>query len=241
MDDVLGRLNLYLLSGGVALKNQSLPQADSLFKAAIKLIQEVPSKIDIDNQPTSSEEPLISYLNSFFSMLVVMPGHPEQGPFYLIKGLLKVISDYPWEVTSTAKCRIFLNMLSLMSTYFQTKIPYRMNGVDSNDILYGGDSGYTNELQAIINKLLELVLDEIAKYSKPETENTKLQGKLAIDVFNYIISYSELNAKSATLAFQLYGLASKAENPKLLQSSLLYLKTKEGTLAKELHKKLVGS
>ena len=60
MDEALSRLKLYLLSGEVALMNQALPQADSLFKTgilyiytdnndlkkiAIKLIQEVPPKI----------------------------------------------------------------------------------------------------------------------------------------------------------------------------------------------------
>jgi len=155
--------------------------------------------------------------------------------------LLKVIADYPWEVTTTAKGRVYMNILSLLSAYAQTKLPYRVTGVESNDVLYGGDSGYITELQAIIGKVLEMILDEIAKFSKPETENPKSQGKLALDLFNYIISYSELNAKSATLAFQLFGLAAKAENPKLIQSSLHYLRTREGTMAKELYKKLVAS
>lgn len=115
-------MNLYLLSGEVALANQALSQADTLFKSAIKLVQEVPAKvgkfskkkkkfskkkplnlwillntIEVESQGMkSTEESLISFLRNFLSSLVVVPGHPEQGPFYLVKGLLKVINDYPW-------------------------------------------------------------------------------------------------------------------------------------------------
>jgi len=212
-----------------------------MFKADIKLIQEVPSKIEVDLQQTSSEEYLVSFLNNFVSMLVVIPGHPEQGPFYLIKGLVKVITDYPWDPSSTAKARVLMNMLSLFSTYAQAKLPYRLAGVDANDTLYGRDSGYISELMAIINKVLETVLDEVARFSKPDSENPKALSKLALDLFNYIVSFAELTAKSATLAFQLYGLASKGgDNQKYIQSSLQYLKTREGNLARELHKKLAN-
>ncbi len=51
---------------------------------------------DVDMQQVSSEEYLVTFLNSFMALLVVVPGHPEQGPFYLVKGLLKVVSDFPW-------------------------------------------------------------------------------------------------------------------------------------------------
>jgi hypothetical protein len=44
MEDAISRLKLYILSGEVALMNQTLPQADSMFKSAIKLVQEVPTR-----------------------------------------------------------------------------------------------------------------------------------------------------------------------------------------------------
>jgi hypothetical protein len=47
MDSYQDRLQLYLISGNASLLNQSMSQADSLFKAAIKLIQEVPTKIGL--------------------------------------------------------------------------------------------------------------------------------------------------------------------------------------------------
>ena len=127
MEEVFPRLQLYLLSSEVALLNQAVSQADSLLKAAIKLVQEVPNRLEIDSQIKSTEEPLVSYLNNFVSLLVVVPGHPEQGPFYLVKGLLKVVSEYTWENVS-AKVRVYISMLSLFSAYQQQKFPYKING-----------------------------------------------------------------------------------------------------------------
>lgn len=42
------------------------------------------------------EEDLASFVGSLCGALVVAPGHPDNGPFYLVQGLLKVLKDYPW-------------------------------------------------------------------------------------------------------------------------------------------------
>jgi len=214
------------------LVNQALPQADSLFKAAIKLIQEVPPKVETDGQLKSTEEPLIGAISRFMSLLVAIPGHPEQGPFYLVKGLLKVIGAYPWEAGSTAKVRLHMNALSLLASYQQTRLPYHIKGVDSNDVLYGGDPDYLAELQAIISKILEEILQSLTDMPG------KSQSKLALDLFNYTLAFAELNAKSATLAVNLFSLAKKEGEAAYLNQSLSYLKGKESNLARELLKKL---
>lgn len=38
----------------------------------------------------SNEEWLLNFIGYFASVLVAVPGHPEQGAFYLVKGLIKV-------------------------------------------------------------------------------------------------------------------------------------------------------
>jgi hypothetical protein len=59
-----------------------------------------------------------------------------------------------------------------------------------------------------------------------------------LDLFNYTIAFAELNAKSATLAANLYALAKKEGEVVYLVQSLVPLRLKEGNLAKELLKKL---
>jgi len=173
MEDVLQQLNLYLLAGTVALQNQALPQADGLFRSAIKLIQEVPPRIEIDQQIRSTHDSLVSFLNTFVASLVFIPGHPEHGPFYLVTALIKVISEYGWDTSSSSKISVFFNILSLMSTYKQNKFPYHLANVESNDLLYGGDEKYLNELQTIIDKLVEQILEDLAKFSENEDVNAK--------------------------------------------------------------------
>jgi hypothetical protein len=78
----------------VALANQSLPQADSLFKAAITLVQEIPPYTETIEAggSRSNETWLLNFISYFAAVLVAVPGHPEQGAFYLVKGLIKARS-----------------------------------------------------------------------------------------------------------------------------------------------------
>lgn len=67
------KLELYLLSGQVALLNQCLGQADASLKAALNLIPDLPKTIEIDGKQKCSEQYLISFLCNFLSTLIVVP------------------------------------------------------------------------------------------------------------------------------------------------------------------------
>jgi len=242
MEDVVGRLYLYLLSGLVALQNQALPQADSLFRSAITLIQDVPTVLEVDSQVKTSEDSLVSYLQYFSSLLVVIPGHPEYGPFYLIKGLLKVIQDYPWEKGSNGKLRIFIGMLQSFAALGQQTLPLHIPKVESNDTLYGCTQDYLEELHSIIDKLLEEILEQVnVLKDDPDRGAQKLQAKVTLDLFNETVSLTDLNSKSATFAAGLYNLAKKTgvSDNRYLESSLASLEKRKGNaLYLELYKKL---
>ncbi|KAL6057485.1 Trafficking protein particle complex subunit 6B [Balamuthia mandrillaris] len=215
MDDVFARLHLYLLAAQVAFMNQALPQADSLLKAAITLIQEVPSSIEDEYSTTrrkNTDPMLLSVIQHFSAVLVVAPGHPEHGPFYLIKGLVKVVQDREWEATTGYKSYALLALLSMFCAHYQDKLPYHINGLESNDVLYGDDPAARKELEMIIDKLIELILQQLAALKKTNTATAKReQVALALALFEHTICLAELNAKSATLAANLFNLAKKAE------------------------------
>ena len=129
----------------------------------------------------------------------------------------------------------------MFSAYYQTSLPYHVNGIDSNDTLYAGDKDYLNELQALINKVLEDVLEALTKLKEEKEESLqKAQAKLSFDLFNAVISLAELNGKSATLAVNLYALAKGNVDAGYLNSSVNYLKSKDSPLVKELVKKLAS-
>ena len=42
------------------------------------------------------EQFLVNHLAAFASVLLLLPGHPENGPFYLLKGLINAVQNYRW-------------------------------------------------------------------------------------------------------------------------------------------------
>ena len=79
---------------------------------------------------------------------MVVPGHPEHGPFYLVTGLLNVLQTAAWRRAASLPT-LSLRILSLLSTYAQRQLPYRVAGVDSNDVLYAAEPSYASELRAL--------------------------------------------------------------------------------------------
>ena len=90
----------------------------------------------------------MALLSNFCSFLVVVPGHPEHGPFYLVTGLLHVPQTAAWRRPASLPT-LSLRILALLSTYAQRQLPYRVAGVDSNDVLYAAEPSYVSELRAL--------------------------------------------------------------------------------------------
>lgn len=103
LSNIFSRLNLYLLSGQVALANQCLsqgkrpsfpvlsrfsppspsfflfphvsfsPSADAFLKAAVSILPEVPRSISVEGKLRSSETFLLDFINNFLATLLVVP------------------------------------------------------------------------------------------------------------------------------------------------------------------------
>ncbi|EGG17750.1 hypothetical protein DFA_08749 [Cavenderia fasciculata] len=223
IDDVFLKMTLYLQSSGIAFQNQAMSQADSLLKAAITFVQEIPPILEF-GQVKSTEDWTVQYLSNFISLLVVAPGHPENGPFYLIKALYKVVKDYPWERATTGKSRIIIQIMSLCSTWAQQNLPYHINNVESNDQLFAGDPDFTSELNEFYGLLIKDLLSELnILKDEPDPSTQKKMVYVCIDMINTTINIAELNPKSASLIYNLYNMAKKSI-PSTSHSELTYLK-----------------
>uniref|UniRef100_A0A672RXI0 VPS35 endosomal protein-sorting factor-like n=1 Tax=Sinocyclocheilus grahami TaxID=75366 RepID=A0A672RXI0_SINGR len=161
LTSIFSRLNLYLLSGQVALANQCLSQADAFLKAAVSLLPEVPRTISIEGKQRSSEPFLLDFINNFLSTLLVVPDHPEQGVLYLVRGLLNMVQDYTWEDNSDAKIRVYISALPLLGAMSQESYLYTIPKVDSNETLYGGDPKFIAEINKLCETLIGQVLDHL--------------------------------------------------------------------------------
>jgi hypothetical protein len=67
------------------------------------------------------------WICQFVALLSYSQGHPEHGPFYLVKGLLNVVKGFKaWENASEAKTKVYLAILALFCSYAQAKFPYHI-------------------------------------------------------------------------------------------------------------------
>ncbi|KAI4469048.1 esophageal cancer associated protein [Holotrichia oblita] len=160
ISSVKTRLELYLLSGQVALFNYCLGQADACFKAALSVIPEWSQQENEKNR--SNEFFLSSYIKKFLSVLLVVPDSPDRGVLNLIRILLNSIQNYEWDMQTGTLCYLYMNVLDLLSSMAQESYPYHVDKVESNDTLYGSDPKFIQE----INKMCSVILGELLSQLK---------------------------------------------------------------------------
>uniref|UniRef100_A0A671SRX9 VPS35 endosomal protein-sorting factor-like n=1 Tax=Sinocyclocheilus anshuiensis TaxID=1608454 RepID=A0A671SRX9_9TELE len=205
LTSIFSRLNLYLLSGQVALANQCLSQADAFLKAAVSLLPEVPRTISIEGKQRSSEPFLLDFINNFLSTLLVVPDHPEQGVLYLVRGLLNMVQDYTWEDNSDAKIRVYISALPLLAAMSQESYLYTIPKVDSNETLYGGDPKFIAEINKLCETLISQVLDHLKELG--QDEGVRRQGSLAFSLSGCLLAHGDLrNNKLNQLVVNLWNL-----------------------------------
>ena len=244
LDDIFLRLHLMVETAQVALVNQMVGQSEGILKAAIALLPETPATIERDGKHIPTDVFMLGFLNSFSSLLLIFPGHPEHGPFHLVKGLINVVNAYPaWTVPNESKIRVYIGFLVLFASYSQVKFPYHIEKLDSNDTLYGGEAKYMEELLVFIDKLLEEILAQLASLGeKNDITSKKQQGMLALDLVNVLVSTMQMNAASATIVVKLFGLAKKVNSvdTAYLSSTLKHVQSKQGAWFQDLYSKLVA-
>ena len=67
----------------------------------------------------SNEPRLAAFLKSMLTPMLVMPGHPTNGPFYLVKGILNAASKFPWAPASPHKLDVYIGLIPVLTAYAQ--------------------------------------------------------------------------------------------------------------------------
>ncbi|ESO85799.1 hypothetical protein LOTGIDRAFT_195736 [Lottia gigantea] len=227
LQSVYSQLQLYLISGQVALLNQCYSQGDAFFKAAISLIPDLPKQMEIDGKTRATEPILIDYILNFISTILTIPDNPEAGVMYMLKGLLNVLQDYTWDNSSDAKAVVYIRVLALLSAASQESYIYHIDKVDSNDKMYGSDPKYINELKGMADTLINEILSHLKTLATPELG--KRQSSIALELVNTIIAHGDITNKSMnTLFVNLWSLTQKysSASSKQLTRLLNYIKKK---------------
>lgn len=218
---VNARMDLYLLSGQVALQNGCLGQADACFEAALNLIAELPRElisVDSDVQARSSEPYLVAYLCSFLGTLLVVPDSPDRGVLYLPRKLLRCVERYDWRPVAatgaiaaavpTAAATVYLAALDMLAAAAQDTYPYRIAGVVSNDELYGAGPKFIAECDAMGALVAEQLLAQLKTLG--DAQQQRAQAALAVEMFVRVVFVGDVAAeKVAQLAANLWALAMK--------------------------------
>jgi len=210
LENILTRLNLYLISGRVAIANGALSQGDAFFKAAINSIKDVPQHMEIERKRQSTEQFMASYLNCFLSVLLVVPDNPDHEVLYLLRGLLNGIQEYPWSSNSDYKIKVFMNTTSLLAAACQDRYLYGISKVDSNDSLYAGDRKLVAEVAKLVHTLLEQILEHMRSLTtSPELQ--RRQAVLALGLFARLFVHADVSEDTniSTLLVNLWTLAQK--------------------------------
>jgi hypothetical protein len=222
ISDMVKQLYLNLLCGQACLINEALSQADDYYKQAISLIPEIPTYVEIDHKKVHTEVMMLSFIQAFCSSLVVMPGHPEHGAFYLVRGLMNVIAKYQWQEYTGLKIQAALAVIPVLCCYYQRKLPYHIAGIASNDDLYGGNPEYMDELAGYISNLMDDILSQLSELMEDSNTPKGLGGFLALDFASTILFNFELTAPSTALCSKLMKLALK-HAPDFKQADKIYM------------------
>ena len=155
------QLKLELTTAEIALMNNLISECDSLCKFIITNIQK-----EIETLDKLEADFIINFSKSFLGFLIMVPSNPDD-PFQLIRGFINLFTlpSLPKNLlVSKVKLSIFLSMAKFITTQLQTRLPYHVFNVDSNDEIFTGDPKYIAEGNQIVEQILTEILNEISEY-----------------------------------------------------------------------------
>jgi hypothetical protein len=171
---------LFLLAARCALSHGLLPHADALLRCCVQDVAGAGAAMadwaEAAGGPAAAEAELLCLSASLCGALVVAPGSPERGALHLIRPLCEALRAHPWAAERGAAASALLPPLRCLHALRQAQLPYHLAGVESNDVLYAGDGGYTADLDELASQLAEAVLAALPAEAGKERETRRLAG-----------------------------------------------------------------
>ena len=115
----------------------------------------------------------------------------------LVTGVLPLPQTAAWRRAASLPT-LTLRILSLLSTYAQRQLPYRVAGVDSNDVLYAAEPSYVRELRTLCAQVLQALLKQIAALGEQgDGQARRAQATCATQLFELLVSNATLADEQA--------------------------------------------
>ncbi|CAI5726718.1 unnamed protein product [Peronospora farinosa] len=134
---------------------------------------------------------VVQVVGQLMSVLVYAPSLNDEDAFYYITALRKaVLERMTWIPRNSpslshrleagvARVRVLLMLAEVYALWAQQSLPGRLDGVDSNDVLYGGDDAFYNEVQVRFSSVVEEVARDIEALGEPMDDNDNAESDAA--------------------------------------------------------------
>ena len=192
------QLKLDLTTAEIALMNNLISECDSICRGIItgiqKEIYEFLNKLEADF--------VINFSKSLLGFLVMVPSNPDD-PFQLIRGFVNLFLDEKLQKTllvSRVKLSVFLSMAKFVTTQLQTRLPYHVFNVDSNDEIFTGDQKYIMEGNELVETILNEILNEISEFDGKITPYDFDEFEFLINICGSCIEIFKYNFQKTNFA-----------------------------------------
>ena len=192
------QLKLQLTTAEIALMNNLISECDSICRGIITGIQreitEYLDKLEADF--------IINFSKSLLGFLIMVPSNPDD-PFQLIRGFINLFTAETNNKTllfSRVKLSIFLSMTKFVTTQLQTRLPYHVFNVDSNDEIFTGDQKYLMEGNQIVETILTEILNDISEFDGKITQYDFDEFEFLINTCGTCIEIFKYNFQRTTFA-----------------------------------------
>ncbi|CAG9585457.1 unnamed protein product [Danaus chrysippus] len=221
----LTRASLTLQAAQLSLLNCCQGQAEANLKSFVSLIPEIPQYIQEDAQKKPTHDRVLGLISNFLSTLLILPDNMESNSkAYILSGFIKIMERIHWKKTDALYYTSLLRTMDLLCEMTRDTYAYHIEGVMSNDELYGCDREFIDVLEKHATNICQELL--VVLKALGDAKENKKQCNLALDLFWRIIRRGDVSDGSmASLAMNLWSLSKKHQdsNNKYAKSLLISL------------------
>lgn len=118
------------------------------------------------------------------------------------------VRSYPFDQQHTSLPTIYLHVLDQLCVAAQDSYPYHIQGVVSNDELYGSDPKFIAEINAMCGRVVDQLLIQLKGLG--DQQLVRAQTSLALDLFIRVVCHGDISKeKMYQLAGNLWNLSMK--------------------------------
>lgn len=182
---VVVRLELFMTTAEAAILHGLVQQVDGLIRSAITDAQESGGESYVGGwnklAAARAEIEMLEFASRCASLLIVVPGNLEKGAFLVFRGLIKVIEDFEWEADSVNEIKAYIALIPIVAAMAQENLPYKVEGVQSNDVLFANEPTYIEEAAELTHELIQRATDlagaDVAAEVEDEAEEAENKSR----------------------------------------------------------------